>query len=290
MMNWLGKGVLVAMVVAGCGGGGGGTTVTVADFCAQKADKECQVVDSCGTADKPTCLVARKAECMTLAADAQVAPRIFRAANISACINQTSSVYATKGTITPMQLDMMNEACQYVFQGDVAESSPCKVKYDCTGTLICDKGVCAKKTTKNATELCGNPGEICNTGSICTMMGAVYKCLPKGMLAAMCDETTPCLETLHCVGGKCAERAAVGGACTSNGDCASTVPYCDPYIGNKCDKGLTFGGGAAACAAFGGMASGSGGSAGTGGASGSGGAAGTDAADDGGGDDGAATD
>ncbi|HEY2904040.1 MAG TPA: hypothetical protein VGL59_25860 [Polyangia bacterium] len=275
---------LATATISGCGGGGGSTAVTPTDFCAQVATKECQVVNKCAILDMNACLTARKAVCMDQVTQRQVAPRVFRAANISACVNQVNAVYSTNGTIMPSQIDMMNDACEYVFQGDVKESSPCSVKYDCTGTLICDKTLCAKKVVKNLNDLCGNPGEICNTGSYCSMMGSVYKCVAKHMVDEACDnDTNPCLESLRCLAGKCAARAAAGAACTSDDDCATAVPYCDPYTGNKCDLGLSFGGGAAACAAFGGTAStgGTGGAAGTGGASGTGGAT-TDAGGTGG--------
>lgn len=290
--SWLGSGVLFAMAAAGCGGGGSSTSITTATFCAQVAEKECQVVSTCGISDKSACTTIRAANCMQQATEREKAPRVFTVANINNCLNQTNAVYSTDGTITVTKMDAMEDACQYVFQGNVKEGSACTVKYDCQNNLICDKGLCAKKVTKNKDDLCGNPGEVCSTGSYCTMMGAVYKCVAKHMAGEACDnDTNPCVEALRCLDGKCQDRAAMGGACTSNDDCAMTVPYCDPYIGNKCDKGLSFGGGAAACAAFGGSPSGgtggaSGGSdAGSGGASGSGGANGSDAATEAGGDD-----
>jgi hypothetical protein len=52
--------------------------------------------------------------------------------------------------------------------------------------------------------------------------------------------------------------------CTSNDDCGTAAPYCDPYVGSKCDLGLAFAGGAASCADYGGAApTGTGGSGGT---------------------------
>ncbi|HEX3696675.1 MAG TPA: hypothetical protein VH374_14945 [Polyangia bacterium] len=289
MRNWLCSGVLLVTALAtmtatigGCQGGS--SAVTPTDFCAQVAAKECQVVNKCAISDMNACLIARKAVCADLVTQRQVAPRVFRPANISACINQVNGVYSTSGTITPTQIDAMNTACEYVFQGDVQESAPCTVKYDCTGTLICDKTLCAKKVVKNLNDLCGNPGEVCNAGSYCTMMGVVYRCVAKHMAGEACDDdTNPCLESLRCLAGTCAARVTAGAACTSDDDCAMAVPYCDPYIGNKCDQGLSFGGGAAACAAFGGNgpAGGTGGAAGTGGASGTGGAT-TDAGGTGG--------
>jgi len=289
--NWLGSGVLLAMATAaalvalthGCGGGGSTTTVTPDTFCTDYASKECQVVSKCGLPDMSACTAVRKTKCLGDVAQRQTATRVFKTSNISACLNQVNNVYSTNGTIPVAKLDQMDDACQYVFQGSVKANSPCTIKYDCDGTMICDKGLCANKVVKNLNDLCGNPGEICNTGSYCQQMGAVYKCVAKHMASEACDvDTNPCLEALRCLNGTCQARADSGGACTSDDDCATAVAYCDPYIGNKCDTGLTFGGGAAACAAFGGSASagGTGGASGSGGAPGSGGASGDDAGTD----------
>ena len=43
-----------------------------------------------------------------------------------------------------------------------------------------------------------------------------------------------------------------GDLCGSSGDCASAAPYCDQYIGCKCDLGLSFAAGANACVDYGG--------------------------------------
>jgi hypothetical protein len=296
--NWLGAAVFLAMAAAGCGGGGGTTAVTPATFCAQVADKECQVTTKCGIADKTACTTVRAAKCMAQATERAVAPRVFTVANINNCVNQVNSVYSTNGMITVAKLDAMDDACQYVFQGNIKEGKDCTVKYDCEGTLICDTAkspsLCAKKVVKNMGDLCGNPGEVCNTGSYCTKMGDVFRCVAKLTANQACDvDANPCVEALRCLAGTCQTRADSGGACTSDDDCATTVPYCDPYIGNKCDQGLTFGGGAAACAAFGGSGSGggTGGASGTGGnAGGTGGASGSDAGSETGGGDDASTD
>jgi len=100
-----------------------------------------------------------------------------------------------------------------------------------------------------------------------------------------CDATNPCVETLRCA-GTCVALVAAAGACTSNSDCASAAPYCDPYSGHKCEVGLAFAPTAtAACADYGGAAvSGTGGSPGgtggtDGGGAGTGGSPGSDAGD-----------
>ena len=82
-------------------------------------------------------------------------------------MNKTNAVYAKalSSQATPTDLADMDDVCAYVFQGD--STTTCTVKYDCAGNKICDKGFCADKVTKNKGQPCGNPGEVCATGSYC---------------------------------------------------------------------------------------------------------------------------
>jgi hypothetical protein len=264
----------------GCGGGGGGKMLTEADFCAQKADAECVVTDKCLT-DKTACTTQRLAMCMAFVTDAKRSGmRNFVASNIGDCINKTKAAYA-KPTITPADMATMNDACNYVFQGKgMVNLDHCDVKYDCAGKVICDKTFCANASSPKASgQPCNNPGDICATGNYCAMnMAGVNVCTARGMSGATCDQFTPCLENLRCAAGSCADRVALAGACTTNDDCATAAPYCDPYAGNKCDQGLSFSssgggacvdyGGSGTPAGTGGSGGGAGGSGGTGGSSG----------------------
>jgi len=294
----LALGALATVLATACGGGGSSTPLTEDQFCDQKAQKECQVTDRCGLPSKDTCLAQRKATCLSFAAASKVAPRVFHPENVPKCIDRTGAAYA-KGIITPADLADMNDACSYVFQGNVDKFGTCTVKYDCKGTFICDKGLCADRVEKAAGQPCGNAGEICVAGQYCTMTPTVtaLTCNPKKAKDAVCDPANPCVENLRC-SGTCMALVAAAGACASDSDCAPAAPYCDPYSGNKCEVGLVFAPtAAAACAAYGGTAvSGTGGaSGGTGGATGgtggmdgsaagTGGSTGSDAGDAGGGD------
>jgi hypothetical protein len=151
-----------------------------------------------------------------------------------------------------------------VFQGKgEVNVDSCDVKYDCAKKVICDKSLCA--TQKSVTGACANPGDTCPSDQYCAQnASSVYVCMPKGSNGATCDGSTPCVDNLRCSGTSCADRVAQAGACTSNADCVSTAPYCDPYAGNKCDQGLSFASGSTSCNDYGG----SGTPAGTGGAGG----------------------
>jgi hypothetical protein len=258
-------------LLAGCGGGGGGKTVTETDFCAQKADAECQVADRCVT-DKTACKADRMTVCAAFLAQAKSnGKRFFVAGNVSACINKTKSVYAKTAAITPADLADVDDVCQYVFQGKgKVNLDNCDTKYDCADRVICDKTFCA--TQKSVTAACGNPGDVCPTGNYCTMnSSSLFVCMAKGASGETCDGNKPCLESLRCAAGVCTDRVASAGSCGSNDDCAAAAPYCDPSAGNKCDMGLLFAPNASSCADFGGTGSGPG----TGGAGGSTGAGGS---------------
>jgi hypothetical protein len=246
--------MLIGLLGVSCGGGGSSKPVTVADFCAQKAQQECQVAGICGAATLTVsdCESQRAAVCMT-AAGAVQSPRVFVPGNIAKCVNTAKTVYAKTTGITPTDLNSVTDACNYVFQGNVDKLGACTVKYDCTGARICDKGKCADMTTKAAGAQCLDFGAVCATGSYCandpTTM--VLTCLPKAARGATCDAATPCQEALRCFGGKCTDPKASGETCSTSDDCVSTgTPYCDPFAGGTCDMGLFFAPQSASCHGF----------------------------------------
>ena len=274
-MRKLVRAAAITGLLAGCGGGGSSKPLTETDFCNQKADAECQVSDRCVT-DKDACKTDRMAVCTAFVSDAKASgTRFFTEGNVGNCINKTKSVFAKTAPITPTDMADVNDACSYVFQGKAKLTEACTVKWDCADKgHICDKTLCAPKVTKNSGDLCGNPGEVCNTGSFCMMTaaGGPYMCMARVASGMPCTASTPpCLESLRCASGTCADRVASAGSCTTNDDCVSTAPYCDPYAGNKCDPGLSFAPGAPVCNDFGGSGSGPG----TGGQGGTAGTAGT---------------
>jgi uncharacterized membrane protein YgcG len=270
------------LVCLSCGGGGDAPKpITLEEFCTQKADKECQAVaPKCGTPVDP-CKIARKAVCMTFAADNTVAPRVFKPENTADCLNKTDQLYRKTAALTPADLAVVDDACKYVFQGNVKKDETCanNNKYECADRVICDKNLCADQQNIAGNQQCANAGAVCVAGFYCTMDGQVMRCLAKKMSTEACSATAPCLESLRCSGGTCMARLGAGMPCTSHDDCASPgTPYCDPYAGNVCDTGLLFAPGSASCTAFtsGGSGGGQGGSPGGDAGGGAGGASGSD--------------
>ncbi len=276
---------LALLMTAGCSGGGSSTPITVSNFCEQKAEAECQVVSQCAPITMDACTTARKSICMAFATQATSDPkRVFTPANISDCIGKIKAAYGNNAPITPTTLATIDRACNYVFQGaGKALTDSCTTRYDCagstSGSVICDKGLCATQTTISANQPCGNPGEVCATNNYCAKnSGGVFVCMAAGQAAATCDATTPCAQNLRCGSGTCTTLVAAGGACTADGDCVASEPYCDPFVPGTpaCDQGLSFAPGSASCTAF--ITPSTGGGGGAGGGTGAGGSAGASGA------------
>lgn len=243
-----------------CGGGGGGQ-MTQAEFCAEKATKECDGVTVACLSDPAKCKTQRVAACEEFAAAQQAAPssallRPFRPDKAAACISKAAEVYK-KSPITPADRAALDEVCARVFSGTRKSSDAdpsCHNDYECDPSEICDQGFkqCAKKVTVAANAGCNNPGEVCPASQFCAAT-APRKCTAKLTANMACDETNPCVDTLRCADGVCLERKDRGDACTSNNDCSADFPYCDSYNGSICTPGFTPATGGKECvAAFGG--------------------------------------
>jgi hypothetical protein len=239
----------------GCGGGGG-SKPTETDFCTQKAKDECLV--NCAPIAMADCVAFRKGLCLDAATAATASgTRVFTPANQADCLNRTKSAYSSTAPITPATMAQIDRACNYVFQGNKQLlSDACQSQFECAGTtngsIVCDKGFCAMQSSPKAVGMpCGNPGDVCATGTYCATSGAVPQCAARPQTGDSCSTDIPCLENLRCVGGSCVARVAAGTACTTNDDCpTSGATYCDPYAGSICDSGLTFANGSPSCQAF----------------------------------------
>ncbi len=259
MNRWLSVGsffAFAALGVAACGGSDSDKYPSPDSFCQAKAQAECQVAARCGVS-ADACTSARKSDCMTKVAKAS-ANRTYRPANADACVSRTQDVYSSNDPVDPSKLhdvdvaaDDKDSICAKVFTGDVKTLAPCTGDLECEGDLICDKKFCAEKNEKPGGQPCGNPGDVCASGFYCDVGSTPAQCKAVGAAGAVCDETHPCDASLRC-SNNCKDRVQSGGACTTDDDCASSAPYCDPNLGNKCDAGQTFAAGAAACKSFGG--------------------------------------
>jgi hypothetical protein len=201
------------------------------------------------TAD--ACKSARKQACLDVASTAIQAGRKYTPSLAEGCVTATQSTYSSNNAvITPAQQLQLSDTCARVFAGAVAKGATCTSSYDCSGSMICDKGHCGDKVEKKSGDGCANPGEVCETGTFCQPQTGASICVARVAAGKVCDATNLCLESLRCA-SNCVDRVGARGACQSNGDCASDAPYCDPAAGNICTPGLSFAFGAADCHDYG---------------------------------------
>ena len=200
---------------------------TVDSFCSAKANIECK--DSaalCGvTAD--ACKGARTQACHTLANGA--VGRTYTPSSAQDCLDKTTAVYADR-VVNKDKETAATDACNRVFAGTKNKADACTGLYDCTSSLVCDKGFCADKVEKQPNDGCSNAGEVCTSGYYCQQNGSQSFCKPDKNQGEPCSAKDPCNSGLRCV-NTCIPLAASGEACDTSNDCATTL--CDP-TSKKC--------------------------------------------------------
>ena len=241
----------VAAGLAGCSTDATDPYPSADSYCSARADAECaQVAASCG-ATVDACKTKRKTLCTDAATKATSAGRAYASSQVQGCIDKTKEIYA-KRNITPDDLTVQNETCEKVFAGSIAKGKSCTQAFDCAGGLICDRGVCAEKSTKSLGDGCANPGEVCATGSFCGKgTNDFQQCLAKKTTGEACSDKLPCNENTRCGAGVCVDRLGPGQTCTVDLDCGTQAPLCDPGS-KKCAAGLQLAIGTATCKEFGG--------------------------------------
>lgn len=201
-------------------------------FCAAKAAAECKnlAVANCSS-DETRCTSLRTDACKGAALSAQGAGRNYKPAAAETCINKVNEVYSPK-IIDPEKEVQLVETCERVFGGTKAANTPCANDYECDGSQVCDKTVCATKVDTAVGSACGDPGKVCAKGAFCAQQGPNKFCVAKKAENETCAPDSPCKEDLRCVGaqagsGSCKARVTAGNACDTDNDCVSTAPACD---------------------------------------------------------------
>lgn len=246
---------------------GGDKQVTVAEYCAQRAEKECtsSLVAAC-LSTQDACEADRQAACLVESAALMSAKRPFRPEKIGACTSKAAEVHG-KSPITPADRLALAEACGRVFSGSAKMGEACANgdSFECDQGLICDArfGRCAAKTVMASGGYCNNPGDICPDTEYCLLEGGLRTCTPRKTEGQPCDAENLCGPTLRCTSGACAKRAGIREACASDDDCAPTAPYCDPFtLGGVCTTGFIPAPTQAECGEYGADAGGPGGAGG----------------------------
>lgn len=195
-------------------------------FCAAKAEAECRnVAKRCGVTET-VCQTTRKATCTTTSAAAVNQGREYHSDAVQDCLDKIDESY--KGDITPEGEKAATTVCDRVFTGSKQSADPCANTFECSGSLICDRGVCVNEENVTLKSQCNNAGQICETGTYCQASGGtgVKFCVAKNKLGDACGTDNPCLETLRCV-NSCVAKVTVGNPCDNDGECAVEAPLCD---------------------------------------------------------------
>lgn len=188
-------------------------------FCEAKAKEECNAVAlQCG-ATVDACTKGRKSSCLQAAATASGEGRNYKASAAESCIEKTKELFAAR-TIDPTKEDAQAEACERVFEGVKNKNEACEGDYQCKGTMVCDKSVCADKVERKEGDGCNNAGEVCAKGTYCKPEGQLKFCKPRLADGQVCNETDLlCKEDLRCA-GTCKAKFAVGQPCATTDECA----------------------------------------------------------------------
>ena len=193
-------------------------------FCTAKADEECKGAAAVCAATVEACNTKRRDACRGVARPATGQARTYRPGAAEGCLNLTRQLFEAR-TVDAVKEKAQAEACERVFTGSKKKNEPCSQPYECEGALVCDKGICAEKATKNTNDPCNNPGDVCATESYCAPRGETRLCLVKNDVGAVCSPFTPCKDTLRCSNGTCAAKAGSGETCVTGDDCATG--FCD---------------------------------------------------------------
>ncbi len=197
-------------------------------FCSSKAEAECNgLAQKCG-ATVDACKTERTGLCKTGVVTAQGQGRTYKAGKVQDCLDSINNTYRNGATSVTQEAETGTDAvCARVLGGSKAELQACTSTYECDGSLVCDKGVCAPEEKVAMGKQCNNAGQVCESGSYCQQQGATKFCNAKNALAAACSADAPCAETLRCLTGHCAERVTAGQPCDNDGECGAAAPYCD---------------------------------------------------------------
>jgi hypothetical protein len=233
-----------------------------ASFCAARAKAECQVAAVCAI-DASACEGYRSELCNQDAASAtSFGARTYDSSKAQGCIDALNAAYGNNNSkVTFAQLvgsGSITDTCERVFAGSAAQGASCHTQYDCSNNLLCAPTapgattfLCASQVQKNQGDFCQDPGSSCAMDTYCAKQSSgAYQCKPAAQAGQACGATVPCVSAQRCAAGVCEMRAGSGGACTTNDDCGSDAPYCDPNAGDICTIGLTFATGALDCRAF----------------------------------------
>ncbi len=202
---------------------------TVESFCSAKSELECQGVATKCTVTAEACKPKREDKCKSAANAAIASNRTYRPAAVERCLTETKTLYA-RPVIDVSAEKTVVDTCERVLTGSKKLGEACLRMYECEGTLVCDKNVCAEIQKVGADAPCDKPGDTCPAGTYCGQKGTLLFCINRNRINDECGSSAPCLETHRCgsstLSGFCVERLPLGEQCSTGGDCTSD--FCAP--------------------------------------------------------------
>jgi hypothetical protein len=265
----IGVAAVAAVLVTGCSAKSSAPYPDVTSFCTAKAQAECQISATCGFPSPTDCETARAALCNTDANEAATTgsrTRKYTQANAPKCVDAINSVFGNNASkVSYAQLvgpGSVTDFCERVFSGTTAFNQPCQSSYDCADSadecVPVSPGltslICAPPTKVGPGDLCQNAGDVCTDDTYCAPSATVAATCAPSMQEGQSCETAPCVSAQRCEtlgsGPTCEPRVEAAGSCATSDDCAPGAPYCDPYVNNKCELGLSFATEAPDCIGF----------------------------------------
>jgi hypothetical protein len=255
--------LLVLGFVFGCNGGGG--PVQLENVCEEMQDAMCSYIKRCDLewylqfAAHATCDELFECDDMELdemARSVEAGRMVYDADLAGKCLQ---SIRNAKCTMIDGIFEGLEDECQDVFTGLVAQDGDCYRENECTEGLYCDEtvsecpgqcqpykdlgdtcnggdcdpdvadcdwqqGVCAELV--GAGEICDNID--CQPGLVCDYDSDPAVCLDPAPAGSICASSRGCESGLQCVSGKCAGPAGPGQACDLGADFEGVLFACQP--------------------------------------------------------------
>jgi hypothetical protein len=248
MMSWVKTRALLVLCLLGTSCFKGESAMTEDSFCEEYARIECSKVATFCSFPPADCQPIRKEACRVSATSHKTGGRQFNPGNTDACLKKLEDAYKTL-PISAAMLKTVDDTCDRVFGGAAKATDPCTADFDCSGTLVCDKGHCGALKLVPSLSGCANIGERCQPDEFCSNdnPNQLFFCVKRVQQGVACSLSRPCAAGLRCQ-DVCIPKVE-NGACAIDDDCQSG--YCNRYITPRtCGVGLTFSPGAPSCMAY----------------------------------------
>ena len=242
--------LLAGLSVASCGGSS--APANLDEFLDRFLTELCRISLTCGSMpDMATCrasLQLETSDILQAKADIAAGTTRFDSAKAAACLEWAHGLYASACTLSSTPLPLLNDACDELVVGTVADdnayfqsteytSGKCEHPNTCASPQCC-VGTCgAKPAPVPVGGDCSTllPDQYCVNGSYCVPTSATCVA-PSKVAGSACSSSIDCAPPLFCDldsaagAGTCQPPAATGAPCNPNvgyGACDDLHDFCD---------------------------------------------------------------